>query len=151
MIEMTEEAEGVLDVQGLEVSTGQETPGSNAEALKDSVGDNSEVSVVSDIPVMKRYAHHGKRRRSYTDELFRCPIVDMISRTPLVCNHLLWRNKAKELRDHLTEHMKVEDVQKLSDSQVQEHFTEAKRIFLQGIPEDVDDEDSETEGDPEDV
>jgi hypothetical protein len=39
------------------------------------------IELTSEIPVPKRYAHHGKRRRSYTEEMFRCPLVDMISRS----------------------------------------------------------------------
>ena len=91
----------------------------------------------------RRYARHGKRRRSYTEELFRCQFTDMISRTPLVCNHLLWKSKPQELRDHLLEHMKVAEVLDLSDSQVLAKYTDAKKIYLEGIPEDCDDNDED--------
>jgi hypothetical protein len=100
-------------------------------------------------PVFKRYAHHGKRRRSYTEEMFRCQFTDMISRTPLICNHLLWKNKPDELRNHLLEHLKVEEVQDLTDAQVSEKFQNAKRIFLEGIPEDLDEDGNPPEDDEE--
>lgn len=97
-------------------------------------------------PVFKRYAHHGKRRRSYTEEMFRCQFTDMISRTPLICNHLLWKNKPDELREHLLEHLKVEEVQCLTDDQVKQRYADAKRIFLEGIPEDEEDDYASSEG-----
>lgn len=114
--------------------------------------ENKPVAVVLEdsIPAPKRYGHFGKRRRSYTDELFRCPIIDKISRTDLVCNHLLWRNNLAELRDHLAQHLNLEQVSKLTDSQVREHFTDARRIFLQPIPEDGPSEDQEDDVDVED-
>ena len=100
----------------------------------------------------RRYAHLGKRRRSYTDELFRCPIVDQISRSTLVCNHLLWRDKISELRDHLSTHLNVESVAKMTDAQVREQYTEARCIMLEPIPEDeLDDlEDEDLDVEPED-
>jgi len=103
------------------------------------------IELTSAIPVPKRYAHRGKRRRSYTEEMFRCPFVDMISRTPLVCNHLLFRDKISELRDHLIQHKNVAEVQVMTDDEVRACFIDAKRIFLKGIPEDVDDEDDDLE------
>ena len=107
---------------------------------------NGPVVLETGIPGPKRYAHLGKRRRSYTDELFRCPIVDKISRSDLVCNHLLWRNKLSELREHLATHLDVASVAGMSDIQVQEHYMPAKRIMLQPIPEDGPEEDDlETE------
>lgn len=99
--------------------------------------------ITDDIPVMRRYAHHGKRRRDYTDELFRCQFVDMISRTPLVCNHLLWKTKMPELREHLATHIPIDEVTKMSDSEVSDRFSDAKRIFLESIPEDEWDADEE--------
>lgn len=128
---------------GTHGQTGLETP--------EGCVSNTDNSEVSTLP-KQRYAHFQKRRRRYTEELFRCQFVDMISRTPLVCNHLLWRDKPQDLRNHLLEHLKVEEVQKLSDDQVRERYSDAKRIFLAGIPEDIDDEDEDsTEGDPEDA
>jgi len=130
----TSDAKGVSESQtGLEMPEG--IPGVTSKV---SGTDNPEIS--TSIPVPKRYAHHGKRRRSYTEELFRCQFTDMISRTPLVCNHLLWKNRPTELREHLLEHLKVEDVQKMDDSQVLACYADAKRIFLDGIPEDEDEE-----------
>jgi hypothetical protein len=87
-------------------------------------------------PPAKHYAHRGKRRRSYTEELFRCQFTDMISRTPLVCNHLLWKNRPQELREHLQEHLTLDEVQKLSDDDVLKSYANAKKIYLEGIPED---------------
>lgn len=106
------------------------------------------IVVSSDIPPPKRYAHFGKRRRSFTEEMFRCQFVDKISRSDLVCNALLWKNRPAELRQHLLEHLPPEQVVKMSDDEVRQSYTDAKRIFLQGIPED--DEDYE-EGESEDV
>lgn len=103
------------------------------------------IAIDSDIPVMKRYAHHGKRRRAYTEEMFRCQLTDMISRTPLICGHLLWKSRPDELRDHLTEHMNVEDVAKLTDSQVLERYTDAKKQFLEGVTDDPDYDEGEDE------
>ncbi len=99
------------------------------------------VELTSSVPVPKRYAHHGKRRRSYTEEMFRCQITHMVSRTPLVCNHLLWKERISELREHLIEHgKKVEDVQSMGDDEVRSYYQNAKRIFLEGIPDDADDD-----------
>jgi hypothetical protein len=119
------------------------------EASKPDAADNQEIALSSDhpLPVKKRYAHLGKRRRSYTEELFRCQFTDMISRTPLICNHLLWRNKPLELRDHLKEHMKVEEVDALTDDEISKRYSDAKRIFLEGIPEDEEGDEDGTEED----
>ncbi len=118
-----------------ESQSGQETPESSGlEPV------NSEVSATP--PVAKRYGHFGKRRRSYTEEMFRCQFTDMISRSELVCNHLLWKNRPDDLREHLSLHMDSKD---LTDAQVIEHYIDAKRIHLVGIPEDCD----EIEVDPE--
>jgi len=107
--------------------------------------DDKPIELSSEIPPPKRYAHLGKRRRSYTEEMFRCQFTDMISRTPLVCNALLWKEKIPELREHLETHMKVEEVQAMTDTEVIACYQNAKRIFLEGIPEDVDEnEDEET-------
>lgn len=128
---------------GAQSETGQETPeGLVVDVSKAStiIEDNPEVSIDSDIPAMKRYAHHGKRRRAYTEELFRCQLTDMISRTPLVCNHLLWKNKPEQLRDHLLEHLKVSEVMDLTDSQVLERYTNAKKIYLEGVTDDESEE-----------
>lgn len=105
--------------------------------------------LTNDIPPPKRYAHHGKRRRSYTEELFRCQHVDKISKSDLVCNALLWKNRPMELRQHLLEHLSVEKVGNMTDAQILESYTDAKRIFLQGIPEDAD-EDQDEEGSEDD-
>lgn len=114
--------------------SGPGTPEATLETLK--VTDSAKL----ESWVKRPYAHKGKRRRSYTEEMFRCQIVDQISRSTLVCNHLLWRNKPLELREHLTEHMKVAVVMELSDIEVLSYYTDAKKIYLQAIPED--------EGDP---
>lgn len=132
---------------GLEHSTTEvQTTQGIVESSSQASG-NSEIpiSLESDVPVMKRYAHHGKRRRAYTEEMFRCQLTDMISRSSLVCNHLLWKNRPDQLRDHLTEHMKVADVMDLTDSQVLERYTDAKKIYLEGVTDDETEE-----GDPED-
>jgi len=113
------------------------------EPIKSSGKVNPEIS--TSIPVPKRYAHLGKRRRSYTEELFRCQFTDMISRSSLVCNHLLWKNRPHELREHLLEHLDVEKVNEMDDAQVLACYADAKRIFLEGIPEDIDEEDYEDE------
>lgn len=106
--------------------------------------------LTSDIPPPKRYAHHGKRRRRFTEELFRCQFVDKISRSDLVCNSLLWKNRPDELRSHLQEHLTLDQIGRMTDDDVRKWYTDAKRIFLQGIPEDEmedeeDDEQSEEE------
>jgi hypothetical protein len=126
---------------GHQDQTGSEIPEGSEIPSKETQSDNPEIS--TSIPVPKRYAHHGKRRRSYTDELFRCQFTDMISRTPLICNHLLWRNKPAELREHLKEHLDLDLVNKLTDSEVSQRYSEAKRIFLEGIPEDLDEDEGE--------
>lgn len=105
------------------------------------------IETTGDLPP-KRYAHHGKRRRSYTEEMLRCQYVDKISRSDLVCNSLLWLNRPDELRAHLLEHLSSEEVAKKSNDEVRAWFTQAKRIFLEGIPEDSDDEE-EAETDDE--
>jgi hypothetical protein len=89
----------------------------------------------------KKYSHYGKTR--FKPNLIRCPLVDSISRSTLICNHLLWKNHPAELREHLTEHLSVEVVSAMSDEQVLEYFVPAKRIFLERIPEDGDEEDLE--------
>lgn len=105
--------------------------------------DNIPITLTSSVPPPKRYAHHGKRRRSYTEEMFRCQHVDKISRSDLVCNSLLWKNRPETLREHLLEHLTVDQVEKMTDDEVIKWYSEAKRIFLQGIPEDCDDEDED--------
>jgi hypothetical protein len=100
-------------------------------------------------PPPKRYAHHGKRRRSYTEEMLRCQYVDKISKSDLVCNSLLWLNRPDDLRAHILEHLSSEEVAKKSDLEVRAWFTQAKRIFLEGIPEDSDDEEDEEDPDDE--
>ncbi len=109
--------------------------------------------LTSAIPTPKRYAHHGKRRRSYTEEMFRCQHVDKISRSDLVCNSLLWKNRPATLRAHLLEHISVDKVNKMSEDEVNSWYVNARRIFLAGIPEDLDDDDenAETEEDSEDA
>ncbi len=134
--------EGVDSKSTVDPPTGQETPEGSCQ-----LADNPEVSA---FPVQKRYGHFGKRRRSYTDEMFRCQFVDMISRSELVCNHLLWKSRPDDLRDHLTLHMDLALVQAMSDDDVRQKYTDAKKIFLIGIPEDCDDEIDNEEGDLED-
>lgn len=129
--------------------TGQECKdqGTDQRILNSQSG-NAEAPLTSDIPPPKRYAHHGKRRRKFTEELFRCQHVDKISRSDLVCNALLWKNRPQELRAHLQEHIDLDQIGKMSDDEVREWYVQAKRIFLQGIPEDLDeseDEDDEQE------
>lgn len=130
------------------VSTPVGTDESPADPATSTPGD---LTISSDLPTPKRYAHHGKRRRSYTDELFRCQFVDKISRSDLVCNALLWRNRPQELREHLLEHLPIDQISKMDDDTVRAWYTDAKRIYLQGIPEDIDDdqedEDTESEDD----
>lgn len=94
--------------------------------------------ISDDIAPPKRYAHFGKRRRSFTEELFRCQYVDKISRSDLVCNALLWRNRPAELRKHLLEHLTKEQVSTMADDQVVAWYVEAKHIMLTEIPEDSD-------------
>lgn len=106
----------------------------------DNEDDDKPVDLVSDIPPPKRYAHHGKRRRKFTDEMFRCHYVDKISRSDLVCNALLWRSRVDNLREHLKEHISLDVIAKMSDDNVRDWYNPAKRIMLQGIPEDIDDE-----------
>lgn len=136
---------------GTQELTAQETAESTASAFKVGASDNSEVSsyteVDSDIPMppMKRYAHHGKRRRSYTEELFRCQFTDMISRTPLICNHLLWKYQPLQLREHLATHIEPDQVAQMSDEQISKRYTDAKRIFLEAIPEDMEPDNSDLE------
>lgn len=99
--------------------------------------------LLNDIPPPKRYAHHGKRRRRFTEELFRCQYVDKISRSDLVCNSLLWRNRPEELRAHLLEHLTLDEIGKMTDAQVANWFNPAKKIYLAGIPEDEQEEDED--------
>lgn len=108
------------------------------------------VELTSEIPPPKRYAHHGKRRRSYTEEMFRCKHVDKISRSDLVCNSLLWKNRPETLRAHLLEHLKVDEVYAMDDDAVTAWYCDAKRIFLEGIPEDLDESDNTEEGESSD-
>ncbi len=139
------------DIPGSQELTGQETPENSELTFKDSEADNSEVStyttVDSDIPMppMKRYAHHGKRRRSYTEELFRCQFTDMVSRTPLICNHLLWKYQPLQLREHLATHIDPDRVSCMTDDQISQTYTDAKRIFLEAIPEDLEPDNSDLE------
>lgn len=106
------------------------------EAIPEPVDD---FPISSEVPAPKRYAHYGKRRRSFTDELFRCCHVDKISRSDLVCNSLLWKNRPEELRAHLLEHLTPNEVAKLTDQKVIDWYVQAHFIFLEGIPEDLDD------------
>jgi hypothetical protein len=131
------------DVSAPDESTGDGTPGA-----ADRAPDNSEprILVTSAVPPPKRYAHHGKRRRSYTEEMFRCQHVDKISRSDLVCNALLWKDRPRVLREHLLAHLTLDQVGKMTDDEVTRWYVEAKRIFLQGVPEDCDDEEDD-EGD----
>lgn len=108
-------------------------------------------------PDIKRYAHHGKRRRSYTEELFRCQHTTKVVSDELVCGALLWKNRSKDLRSHLLSHLDLATVQAMSDEQVLQSYTDAKRIFLEALPDDEifgqdeddldEDEDSELQGD----
>lgn len=140
--------ESVVGQAGSESPEPSNTGAEKAETpLEKVLIEGFKVILEDSIPPPRKYAHSGKRRRSYTDELFRCQFVDMISRTPLICNHLLWRNNLPALRDHLAEHMKVEEVQVLTDTQIKEKYAEAKRIFLEHIPEDGDPEEDEEDCD----
>lgn len=130
--------------------SGPDTPtdaqtGMEPQSNSDPILTNAEapITLTSSVPPPKRYAHHGKRRRSYTEEMFRCQHVDKISRSDLVCNSLLWRNRPQALREHLLEHLTVDQVEKMTDDEVIKWYSEAKRIFLQGIPEDCDEEDED--------
>lgn len=102
--------------------------------------DLQEIHITSDLPPPKRYAHFGKRRRSFTDEMFRCQYVDKISRSDLVCNSLLWKNRDQALREHLTQHILQEEIDKLDNDQVRAWYKNAKKIYLQRIPEDGDED-----------
>lgn len=145
-LDNSSEARPVPEHSSTEVQT---TQGIVESSIQDS--DNSGIPIFIDsdipVPVMKRYAHHGKRRRAYTEEMFRCQLTDMISRTPLICGHLLWKNRPEELRNHLAEHMKVEEVANLTDSEVLAQYTDAKKIFLKGVSDDPDYTDDDPEGD----
>jgi hypothetical protein len=144
-----ENAEALL--YGESTPSDAESPMESESERKDRyVGENpaSPPILDSEIPPPKRYAHHGKRRRKFTEELFRCPCVDKISRSDLVCNSLLWRNRPDELRAHLQEHLTVDQIGKMTDAEVTKWYVDAKRIFLQGIPEDLEeDEDPESDTD----
>jgi hypothetical protein len=144
-----ENAEALL--YGESTPSDAESPMESESERKDRyVGENptSPPILDSEIPPPKRYAHHGKRRRKFTEELFRCPCVDKISRSDLVCNSLLWRNRPDELRAHLQEHLTVDQIGKMTDAEVTKWYVDAKRIFLQGIPEDLEeDEDPEPDTD----
>lgn len=107
------------------------------------------LSSADEIPPPKRYAHHGKRRRRFTEELFRCQFIDKISRSDLVCNSLLWKNRPDELRAHLVNHLTLDQIGKMSDDEVRNWYTNAKRIFLAGIPEDDMEGDEEDDEQPE--
>ena len=145
------------DDQTAPAQTGQECKDLNAEPSNtptepgpDSGIERTTVNVealTSDIPPPKRYAHHGKRRRKFTEELFRCAHVDKISRSDLVCNSLLWKNRPDELRAHLHEHLTVDEIGKMTDDDVKKWYVDAKRIFLQGIPEDLEEGDEDDEQD----
>ena len=100
--------------------------------------------ITSEFPAPKRYAHHGKRRRRFTAEMFRCPAVDKISRSDLVCGALLWKNRLEQLRAHLSEHLSVAQIENMSDDEVKQWYIQAKKIYLEGIPEDeMGDEDED--------
>jgi hypothetical protein len=101
--------------------------------------DNSETYLItSDIAPPKRYAHFGKRRKSFTEEMFRCPHTDKVSRSELICGALLWRNRPEKLREHLLEHLSKQGVHAMSDDQVISWYIDAKHIMLSEIPEDTD-------------
>lgn len=104
------------------------------------ISDPSGIVIESDVPSPKNYAHLGRRRRSYTDELFRCTLHIQISRHRTVCNHLLWRSKPDELLAHLREVHKIENV---SDENLQSYFCGARKILLEPIPEDEEFDDGE--------
>jgi hypothetical protein len=63
------------------------------------------------------------------------------------CGHdfTIWKERISELREHLCEHRKVADVDAMTDDQVRACYMDAKRIFLEGIPEDADEDDLEDE------
>lgn len=134
-------------------------PGVDSSSSSDAEPQAPEYNLTSDIPSpkqqaealakaeegKKRYAHHGKRRRRFTEELFRCPHIDKISRSDLVCNALLWKNRPDELRKHLAEHISLDEIGKMTDDEVTNWYVQAKRIFLAGIPEDLEEGDQEDE------
>lgn len=102
-------------------------------------------------PQIKRYAHHGKRRRSITEDLFRCTFVTKVVSDELSCGALLWKNRPADLRSHLLQHLPLEIVRDMSDTQVSDAYTQAKRIFLEHLPDDaiygIDEEDLDEEDD----
>lgn len=113
------------------------------------------LDIDDDVPLpedTKKYSHYGKIRRKDDQLLIRCTLVDSISRSTLICNHLVWRNRPNEAREHLLEHLALEHVSVMSDDEVFDHYINAKRIFLERAPEDdqdIPDEDEEEEEEEE--
>jgi len=85
------------------------------------------------------YAHAGRRRRKITEELIRCPTVEIVHGQTLPCNALIW-NKPEALREHLAEHRPDSVVRKLTDQEIREWYVEAKTIHQEGIPCDDQEE-----------
>lgn len=103
------------------------------------------IKVDTDVPLQPGigYAHEGRRHRSYTDELFRCP----------ACGALLWRSRTDDLREHLGTHTQA----RFTDQQMQDFYWRAAKIPLPGVRDDDDDDylpdrgedDTETDADGE--
>jgi hypothetical protein len=112
-------------------------------------------SNITSIPA--HYAHFGKRRRRFTEEMVRCPLhgvhLEMaLDKDPdrgtltntieakIQCNKLLWVNRPEELRAHLIEHLSEKEVDSLSDDEVRSRFIEAKRSWLPVEDDDIEDD-----------
>lgn len=106
------------------------------------------------VSIPAHYAHFGKRRRRFTEEMVRCPLAGCtleahseeglnLIQTGVQCNALLWTVRIDELRNHLAEHVGKREVDSLSDEEVTSRFIEAKRAW---IPLGDDDEDPFEEG-----
>jgi hypothetical protein len=83
-------------------------------------------------------AHKGRRRRKFTQELFRCLHVTEARGRMLPCNALLWRYKPEDLREHLLEHLDENLVLSLTDQEVIQKYSDAARIHLEGVIDDSD-------------
>lgn len=94
-------------------------------------------------PAPKRYGHYGKRRKRYTEEMFRCPFTYMISRSSLICGHLLWKDRVPDLRAHLQEHLELAKVQVMTDSDVIKQYDQAQIISQPGIKDDDEEQSDE--------
>lgn len=88
----------------------------------------------------KVYAHRGKRRKKYTEELFRCQFVTLVGHQTLVCNCLLWKNRSDELRTHLLEHFPSYLVTSLTLQQLTKCYSNASSVWIDGMPRSIDDD-----------